>query len=61
MSRTTVLMRLLVYVPHPALSTAMSDKPNMAQMEKLSETNLKQAETPEKTPQASKEMTEEQK
>lgn len=50
-------MRFLVHVPHPTLSTAMLDKPNMAQTEKLGKTKLKQAETPEKTPQASKEMT----
>lgn len=47
MSGTAALIRLLVHVPHPTLSTAMLetywDKPNMAEMEKETHRNKTKA------------------
>ncbi|XP_011805180.1 PREDICTED: uncharacterized protein LOC105517290 [Colobus angolensis palliatus] len=42
-------------------SATMSDKPNMAEMEKFNKSKLKKTETQEKNPLPSKEMTEQEK
>ena len=51
----------LIYVLPLASSATMSDKPDMAEIEKLIRSKLKKTETQEKNPLPSKEMSEQEK
>uniref|UniRef100_H0XQX6 Thymosin beta-4 n=2 Tax=Otolemur garnettii TaxID=30611 RepID=H0XQX6_OTOGA len=52
---------LLALTTRSALSETMSDKPDMAEIEKCDESKLKKMETQEKNPLPSKEMIQQEK